>query len=47
MHQDDFYDEDMEGIPTGHTGNLKRAYTLALRRQAAAKKEKEENSTTE
>ena len=47
MHQDDFYDEDMEGIPTGHTGNLKRAYTLALRRQAAAKKEKEEHSTTE
>ncbi len=46
MHQDDFYEDDMEGVPTGHTGNLKRAYTLALRRQAA-KKEQESTESKE
>ncbi len=43
MHQDETYAEDREGIPTGHTGNLKRAYTMALKRQqrerAAANRE--------
>ena len=51
MHQDASYEENLDGIPTGHTGNLKRAYTMALRkqkaqqmeerRQAAAKKQDE------
>ena len=41
LHQDESYEENYEGIPTGHTGNLKRAYTLAMRRQAAKQKELE------
>lgn len=47
VHQDEVYEEDYEGIPTGHTGNLKRAYTLALRRQAAAQKEAEKEAQKE
>ena len=39
MHQDQYYEEDRDGIPTGHTGNLKRAYTQALRKQQAAQRE--------
>ncbi len=41
MHQDQYYEDSREGIPTGHTGNLKRAYTQALRKQKAAQKEAE------
>ena len=39
MQQDQYYEEDRDGIPTGHTGNLKRAYTQALRKQQAAQRE--------
>ena len=38
MHQDRYYEDDRDGIPTGHTGNLKRAYTVAVRKEEAKKK---------
>ena len=41
MHQDQYYEESREGIPTGHTGNLKRAYTQAVKQQQEAKREAE------
>ncbi len=38
MHQDRYFEDDRDGIPTGHTGNLKRAYTVAVRKEEAKKK---------
>lgn len=38
MHQDRYFEEDREGIPTGYTGNLKRAYTVAVRKEEAREK---------
>ena len=38
IHQDHYYEDDREGIPTGHTGNLKRAYTVAVRKEQAREK---------
>ena len=38
IHQDRYFEEDREGIPTGHTGNLKRAYTVAVHKEEAREK---------
>ena len=43
MHQDRYFEDDRDGIPTGHTGNLKRAYTVAVRKEEAKKKARKED----